>query len=303
MAGRRSLTGKIREFLAWRPARRFFREWALIHGGAFLVAAGIVYFLVPNNLAAGGVSGLAIVLGAFWPQLPVGFMMLGMNMVLFVAGFALIGREFGAKTVYTSFLVSGLTWFLEGFFPISGPLTDDILVQLVFGVLCSAAGMAVVFNQNASTGGTDITAKILNKFFHIDLGKGVLLSDFLIVAGAVAVFGPRVGMYALLGVIMNGILVDWFILGMKVHKYVMIISRESEKISAFILDELESGATIYEARGAYTGEPKEVISTIVNRRKFIRLRNFIRDIDPDAFISVQSIHEVLGEGFSDLRLN
>ncbi len=301
MSRENKVTKKIKKILQWRPSRRFFREWALIHAGAFLVAAGIVYFLVPNNLAAGGVSGLAIVLSAFWPQLPVGVMMLAMNMVLFVAGFLLIGKEFGAKTVYTSFLVSGLTWFLESFFPLSGPLTDDILVQLVFGVLCSAMGMAVVFNQNASTGGTDITAKILNKYFHIDLGKGVLLSDFLIVAGAIAVFGPRIGMYALLGIIMNGILVDWFILGMKVHKYVMIISRESEKISSFILEELESGATIFEARGAYTGQPKEVVTTIVNRRKFIRLRNYIRDIDPDAFISVQSIHEVLGEGFSDIR--
>lgn len=301
MAEKTTLAEIIGKILKWRPTRRFLREWALIHGGAFLVAAGIVYFLVPNNLAAGGVSGLAMVLGSFWPNLPIGFMMMGMNMVLFVAGFILVGKEFGAKTVYTSFLVSGLAWFLESFFPVSGPLTDDILVQLVFGVLCSAMGMAVVFNQNASTGGTDITAKILNKFFHIDLGKGVLLSDFLIVAGAIAVFGPRIGMYALLGVIMNGILVDWFILGMKVHKYVMIISRESEKISNFILEELESGATIYEAHGAYTGEPKEVIATILNRRKFIRLRNFIKDIDPEAFISVQSIHEVLGEGFSDIR--
>lgn len=301
MAEKIKLAEIVKKILKWRSAKRFFREWALIHGGAFLVAAGIVYFLVPNNLAAGGVSGLAMVLGSFWPNLPIGFMMLGMNMVLFIAGFILVGKEFGAKTVYTSFLVSGLAWFLEAFFPISGPLTDDILVQLVFGILCSAMGMAVVFNQNASTGGTDITAKILNKFFHIDLGKGVLLSDFLIVAGAIAVFGPRTGMYALLGVIMNGLLVDWFILGMKVHKYVMVISRESRKISAFILEELDSGATIYEARGAYTGEPKEVIATILSRRKFIRLRNFIKDIDPNAFISVQSIHEVLGEGFSDIR--
>ncbi len=113
MMTQKALIRKIRPFFQWSPSRRFFREWALIHGGAFLVAAGIVYFLVPNNLAAGGVSGLAIVLGAFWPQLPVGVMMLGMNMLLFVAGFILIGKEFGAKTVDTSFLVSGLAWFLE----------------------------------------------------------------------------------------------------------------------------------------------------------------------------------------------
>ncbi|KUK60827.1 MAG: hypothetical protein XD83_1316 [Synergistales bacterium 57_84] len=153
---------------------------------------------------------------------------------------------------------------------------------------------------SASTGGTDITAKILNKYFNIDIGKGVLACDFFIVLAAASVFGLRIGMYAMLGVILNGFLVDNIIVGLRINKHVVIISRASEEIRRFIVEELESGATIYEGRGGWSGERKEVIATIVNRRKFIRLRDFIKAIDPEAFISANNIHEVLGEGFDKL---
>lgn len=282
------------------PTRKWVMEWTLIHIGCLLVAAGITWFLVPNNIAAGGVSGLAMVLNSFFPGLPVGVLMMGMNMLLFVAGFIFIGPEFGTRTIYSSFFLSGAVWMLERFFPVGAPLTDDILVQLIFGTLLGATGMAIVFNQNASTGGTDITAKILNRYFNIDIGKGVLACDFFIVLGAGSVFGLRIGMYAMLGVILNGFLVDNVITGLRINKHVVIISRASEKIRRFIVEELESGATIYDGRGGWSGERKEVITTIVNRRKFIRLRDYIKALDPEAFISVNNIHEVLGEGFERL---
>jgi uncharacterized membrane-anchored protein YitT (DUF2179 family) len=284
----------------FRPTTAWIREWALIHLGCFLVAAGITWFLVPNNIAAGGVSGLAMVITSFFPMISVGVLMMGMNMFLFVLGFVFIGFEFGAKTIYSSLFVSGAVWFLERFFPVTAPLSDDILVQLIFGTLLGATGMAIVFNQNASTGGTDITAKILNKYFNIDIGKGVLACDFFIVLAAGWVFGMRIGMYAMLGVILNGFLVDNVIIGLRINKYVVIVSRASEDIRRFIVNDLGSGATIYEGRGGWSGERKEVITTIVNRRKFIRLRGFIKALDPDAFISVNNIHEVLGEGFERL---
>lgn len=282
------------------PTGKWMREWTLIHLGCLLVAAGITWFLVPSNIAAGGVSGLAMVLNSFLPRLPVGILMMGMNMILFVAGFIFIGPEFGTRTIYSSFFLSGAVWMLEKFLPVSVPLTDDILVQVIFGTLLGATGMAIVFNQNASTGGTDITAKILNKYLNIDIGKGVLACDFFIVLAAGAVFGLRIGMYAMLGVILNGFLVDNVIVGLRINKHVVIISRASEKIRRFIVEELESGATIYDGRGGWSGERKEIITTIVNRRKFIRLRDFIKALDPEAFISVNNIHEVLGEGFERL---
>lgn len=294
----------LEKTLGWvvklRPSPKALREWGMIHLGCFLVAAGITWFLVPNNIAAGGVSGLAMVLNRFFPGFPVGVLMIGMNLVLFIIGFIFIGFEFGAKTIYSSLFVSGAVWFLERFFPVAVPLSDDLLVQLIFGTLLGATGMAMVFNQNASTGGTDITAKILNKYLNIDIGKGVLACDFFIVLAAGWVFGIRIGMYAMLGVILNGFLVDSVIIGLRINKYVIVISGFSEEIRRFIVEELESGATIYEGRGAWSGERKEIITTILNRRKFIRLRDFIRAIDPRAFISVNNIHEVLGEGFERL---
>ncbi len=294
----------LEKTLGWvvrlRPSPKALREWGMIHLGCFLVAAGITWFLVPNNIAAGGVSGLAMVLNRFLPGFPVGVLMIGMNLVLFIIGFIFIGFEFGAKTIYSSLFVSGAVWVLERFFPVAAPLSDDILVQLIFGTLLGATGMAMVFNQNASTGGTDITAKILNKYLNIDIGKGVLACDFFIVMAAGWVFGIRIGMYAMLGVILNGFLVDSIIVGLRINKYVIVISGFSEEIRRFIVEELESGATIYEGRGAWSGERKEIITTILNRRKFIRLRDFIRAIDPRAFISVNNIHEVLGEGFERL---
>lgn len=290
----------VKEILMLRPTGKWISEWALIHLGCLLVAAGITWFLVPNNIAAGGVSGLAMVLNSFFPRLPVGVLMIGMNIVLFIIGFIFIGPEFGKRTVYSSFFLSGAVWAMERFFPVTAPLTDDILVQLIFGTLLGATGMAIVFNQNASTGGTDITAKILNKYFNIDIGKGVLACDFFIVLAAGYVFGLRIGMYAMLGVILNGFLVDNVIIGLKINKHVVIISRASEAIRRFIVEELESGATIYDGRGGWSGEHKEIITTIINRRKFIRLRDFIKEMDPEAFISVNNIHEVLGEGFERL---
>jgi uncharacterized membrane-anchored protein YitT (DUF2179 family) len=161
--------------------------------------------------------------------------------------------------------------------------------------------MGIVFNQNASTGGTDIVAKIINKFFHIDIGKSLLMSDFLITLLAGITFGPQTGLYALLGVIMNGFVIDEVIQGISVCKQVTIISSKGDTINKFIMDELGRGATIYTAMGAYTGEEKEVLITVVSRKEFIKLKGFIKEIDSRAFITVNNVHEVLGEGFKDIE--
>lgn len=281
--------------------KRTIKEYILITLGIFLVAVGIYYFLVPSNLAAGGVSGLAIVINKFLPALPVGLLMLGMNIILFIIAFIVLGSNFGAKTIYSSLGLSGMIWVLEKVYPISSPLVDDLLLQLIFGIFVSGIGMGIVFNQNASTGGTDIIAKIINKFFHIDIGKSLLLSDFLITLAAGATFGIKVGMYALLGVIINGFVIDSVIQGLNVCKQVTIISSKGEEIKKYIIKELGRGVTIYDGRGAYTGEKKEVLMTILGRKEFIRLREYIKELDKRAFISVSNVHEVLGEGFQELE--
>ncbi|SHF09264.1 YitT family protein [Caloramator proteoclasticus] len=281
--------------------KKAIKEYILITLGIFLVAVGIYYFLVPSNLAAGGVSGLAIVINKFFPAIPVGLLMLGMNIILFIIAFIVIGSNFGAKTIYSSLGLSGMIWVLEKLYPISQPIVDDLLLQLLFGILISGIGMGILFNQNASTGGTDIIAKIINKFFHIDIGKSLLLSDFLITLAAGLTFGPKIGMYALLGVVINGLVIDNVIQGLNVCKQVTIISSKSEQIKKYIIEELGRGVTIFDGRGAFTGEKKEVLMTIISRKEFIKLREYIKELDKRAFISVSNVHEVLGEGFTELE--
>lgn len=280
--------------------RETIKEYILITIGAILVAISVHFFLSPANLAAGGVSGIAIILYKFFPQIPIGLMMLVMNAILFVVGFIFIGNNFGAKTIYASLSLSGITWILEKLFPMKGPVVDDLFIVMIFGVLISGAGMALVFNQNASTGGTDIIAKILNKYMHLEIGKALLVSDFFITLGAAAVFGLLTGMYALLAVIVNGFAIDAVIQGFSTCMQVTIISEKGEEIKSYIIDELSRGVTLYKAIGAYTGESKEVIVTVVSRREFIRLKGYVSMLDKTAFVTVANTHEVLGEGFKDI---
>jgi uncharacterized membrane-anchored protein YitT (DUF2179 family) len=276
------------------------KEYILITLGSVLVAVGIYYFLVPNNLAAGGVSGLAMVIGSFAPGLPIGLMMLGMNIILFIVAFIVLGSGFGAKTIYSSLSLSGFIWLLEKVFPINNPITGDMFIELIFGILISAIGMGIIFNQNASTGGTDIIAKIINKYLHIDIGKSLLLSDFFITLLAAVAFDARTGMYALLGVVINGFVIDTVIEGMNISKQVMIISASPEAIKGFILNELGRGATVYSAKGAYTDADKQIITTTIGRKEVVKLKNFVKKIDSKAFMTIVNAHETLGEGFKDI---
>ncbi len=276
------------------------KDFLLLNLGLLLVAIGIYYFLVPNNLAAGGVSGLAMVINQYLPVAPIGLLMLGMNFILFILAFFLIGKEFALKTVYSSFALSGMVWLLELIYPMTSPiLADDLFIQLLFGILISAIGMAIVFNLNGSTGGTDIIAKILNQFFHIPLGKGVLAADFFITLFAALTFGPKIGMYAILGVLINGFAIDLVIEGFNIVKQLAIITNRTEEVKKFIIEELNRSATVYAAKGAFSGDEKEVITTIVSQKEFVRLKNYIKSIDPNAFITVSNVHEALGEGFKE----
>lgn len=276
------------------------KEHLIINIGLLLVALSIYYIAVPQGLVTGGVSGLAIVIHSAAPGLTVGTLMIIMNLCLFIIGFIFIGFNFGAKTIYSSFALSGLVWLLEKLNPISGPLTNDVLMELIVASLLSSVGLAMAFSQNASTGGTDIIAKILNKYFDIDLGKAVLSADFIIVLSSVFVFGIKMGMYGILGVILSGLLIDYVLQIFHNNKEIVIISNETDPIKDFIVTVLERGATIYAAKGAFTNNEKEVIRTIVNRKEYIKLKRYIQTLDKDAFITVNNVNVTYGEGFINL---
>ncbi len=274
-----------------------FKNYLLITIGAVLVAIGICFFLIPANLATGGITGLAMVIHSLFPVLSIGEILLVLNIILFVVGFITIGKDFGAKTIYASFLLTGIIYLFDTFIVIKQPLVDDLFVNLIVGILIQGIGLGIVFNQDASTGGTDIIAKILNKYFHFEIGKGLLLADFIVVSLAAYSFGIELAIYAFLGIIMNGLIIDTAIEGFNLKVNVSIISRESDTIQRFIVEKLERGATIYSAKGAYTMRDKEIVTSVMDKKEFIRLKVFIKTIDSEAFVMISNVREVLGEGF------
>lgn len=265
--------------------------------GTVILLIGLYFFLMPSNLAIGGVSGFAMVMNRFFPVLPVGAIMLIMNIILFILAFLIIGKEFGGYTIYSSLLLSGLIYLLEKVHPMPLPLVDDILLNLVFGIVISGIGMGVIFYQNASTGGTDIIAKIINKFAHIDIGKSLLASDFIITVLAGIAFGPRLGMYAVIGIAMNALVIDNIIAGFNTKLNMMIISEKYEEINRFILEEVQRGTTLYHAEGGHSRDKKTIVNTIVSKREYIRIKTYVKALDSRAFISLNFVSEVLGEGF------
>ncbi len=276
------------------------KDFLLINLGLFLVAAGIHFFKAPNHFATGGVSGLAIIADSLIAHLSVGSLMLLINIAFLLLGLVLLGFDFTSKTAYSSLALSGMVWLLGVVIPMRTPFTPDTLLELIFSISLPAVGSAIVFNKNASTGGTDIIAKILNKYTNLDIGKALMGSDFIITVLAGVVFGIRIGMYSVLGLVMKGFIIDNVIEGFNLRKQVVIVSDSPEPIKEYIIKNIKRGATIHTAIGAFTNEEKHVITSVMNRRQALELRNFIRRVDKNAFITITNSSEIIGKGFRSI---
>ncbi|WP_308779460.1 YitT family protein [uncultured Clostridium sp.] len=276
------------------------REYILILIGVFLVAISLEYFFIPNNIAAGGLTGLAIVINHYIPSISTGPLVFIMDLFLFVIGFIFLGKNFGVKTIVSSFSLAGMMTIIETYFNPKA-ITNDLMLAAIFGTFITAIGMAIVFNVNASTGGTDTIAKILNKFFHIDIGKSLLAVDFIVTLLGAVTFGINIGLYGLLSVIINGIAIDKVIEGFQVCKEVTVISTKSDEIGKFIMDELERGCTFLKGVGGFSGKDTYILYAVLGRNEFIKLKQYISKIDPKAFITVGEVHEVMGEGFKNIQ--
>ncbi len=280
--------------------KQLVKEYIGIIIGALLIAIGLYFFWAPSNLAAGGVSGLAIVLKALFPIVPIGILIFILDCLMFMIGFIMLGKSFGLRSLMCSLSVSVLMTGLEFIWPNWQPISDDLLILLIFGALFIAIGQALVFNLEASSGGTDIIAKMINQYTHLNIGTSLMIADMIVVLLATGIFGLEKGLYAALGVLITTNLIDYLISGFNVQRYVMIIPSSSDKvqpINTYILETLERGATIYTAEGAYSKNPKQVITTVIDRKEFIDLKKKLIRIDPLAFMTVQNLHEVVGEGF------
>lgn len=273
-----------------------FREWLLITFGVLCVTVGVYFFKFPNNFAIGGVTGLSMILSTVINITP-GTIVLVINSVLLVIGLIVFGKDFSIKTIYGSVLLSGGLKLLERFCPLSGPLTNQPMLELAFAVGLPAIGAAILFNNGGSTGGTDIVAMILKKFTSMDIGQSLLLSDFLLTLLAFPVFGITTGFFSILGLVLKSSVVDGVIENLNLCKYMTIICTKPEPIEHFIVTDLHRGATSYKATGAFTGEDKTVIMAVMTRSQAIRVRNYVKEIEPNAFMVVTNTSEIIGRGF------
>lgn len=272
------------------------KEYGIITVGVLLVAIAIEYFFAPNNLAAGGVTGLSVVITHYFPSLTVGGITFVVNLFLFVVAFIVVGGDFGFKTIYSSFGLSLILWLMDEFVHPQA-LTTDLMLATVFGTIITAIGLAMVFNLNASTGGTDILAKILNKYTSFNIGISLLCVDFLVTLLGAITFGADKGFYALLSVILNGPLIDKIIAVINQKKQITIISDKNEEIANFIMNELKRGCTSLAGAGVYSKEKKQIIYSVLDKKELEKVKEFIDNIDSEAFFTIGQIDEVQGKGF------
>ena len=268
------------------------QEFFMITLGTVITAAGVFFFLMPSHLAVGSISGLSIVVGNFIP-LPISAITMIFNVGLLVVGFVLIGREFGGKTVYTSILLPAVLAIFEKMFPNNVSMTADPFLDMLGYLFVTGVGLAILFNRNASSGGLDIVAKLMNKFLHMDLGNAMAVSGMVVALSAALVYDKKTVFLSVLGTYLHGIIIDHFIFGFDMKKRVCIVSEKEEEIRRFILDDLHSGATIYEAYGAYNMQPRKEIITIVDKNEYAKLMSFIEKTDSKAFVTIYTVHRII----------
>ena len=261
------------------------QDFAMITFGTAIVAAAVFFFLVPSKLSVASISGLAIVLENYI-ALPVSGITMILNLSLLVVGFLLVGREFGSKTVYTSILLPTFIWVLERLLPNYTSIMQDPFLDMICYIFVVSIGLAILFNRNASSGGLDIVAKLLNKFFRMDLGTAMSGAGMVVALSSGLVYDAKTVVLSILGTYLNGIILDRFIFGFTIKKRVCVISEKEEEIRQYIIRNLHSGATIYQAQGAYHLEPKKEIITIVDKNEYLKLMNFLDKVDPNAFVTV-----------------
>ena len=271
--------------------KSIIKETSILTVGVATIAAAVYFFLVPSHASVSSISGLGIVLSNFIP-LPLSAITMILNVVLLIIGFFTCGREFGVKTVYTSVMLPLFLGVFEGIFPDFGSMTNSQELDVLCYVLVVSVGLSILFNRNASSGGLDIVAKIMNKYLHMDLGKAMSLSGMCVALSAALVYDKKTVVLSLLGTYFNGLVLDHFIFDHNIKRRVCIITKKEEELRQFIIHDLHSGATIYESIGAYNMEKRNEIITIVDKGEYQKLMNYMNREDPKAFITVYTVSDM-----------
>lgn len=270
------------------------KELVTLTFAMFFVSAAVYYLMMPSNIVVGSISGLVMVLTNFIP-LPMSTLTFIMNGILLFVGFVFIGKEFGVKTVITSLMLPAYLWIFERVTPDVPPLTDDVLINVICYVLVISFGQAMLFNANASSGGLDIVAKVLNKYMHIEIGKALSIAGYVTAASSILVYDRKTLVVSLLGTYLSGLILDNFIDGFHIRKRVCILSNKYQEIQMFIVQQLHRGATLYPAYGGLGNQEKTEVVTILEKAEYAKLLAFIHETDPSAFVTVSTVGEVIGE--------
>lgn len=270
------------------------KEYSIVTIGTLIVATGVFFFMLPSNVVAGSLTGLVMVLANFIP-IKISVLTFIFNIGLLLIGFIFVGREFGGKTVYSSIIMPVFLGIYEFAFPNFKSLTNDVLLDTICYILIVSVGVALLFNVNASSGGLDIVAKILNKYTHIELGKAMTIAGMVTALSSALVYDTKILVLSVLATYANGIILDNFIDGYNRRKRVCILSSNYEQIQDFITNELKRGVTLYQAVGGYKKEEKTEIVTILTRSEYGALLNYLHSIDKSAFVTVSTVNEVIGE--------
>ena len=270
---------------------KLLMETIILTGAVAIIAAAVYFFLVPSHTSVSSISGLGIVLSNFIP-LPLSAITMILNVVLLIIGFITCGKEFGVKTVYTSIILPLFLGLFEKIFPDFGSMTNSQELDVLCYILVVSVGLSILFNRNASSGGLDIVAKIMNKYLHMDLGKAMSLSGMCVALSAALVYDKKTVVLSILGTYFNGLVLDHFIFDHNIKRRVCIITQKEEELRNFIIHDLHSGATIYEATGAYNMQKRNEIITIVDKTEYQKLMNFINQEDPLAFITVYNVSDM-----------
>ena len=267
------------------------KETFILTVAVAIIAAAVYFFLVPSHTSVSSISGLGIVLTNFIP-LPLSAISMILNITLLIIGFFTCGREFGVKTVYTSIMLPFFLWLFEMILPDFGSMTNSQELDVLCYILVVSVGLSILFNRNASSGGLDIVAKIMNKYLHMDLGKAMSLSGMCVALSAALVYDKKTVVLSVLGTYFNGLVLDHFIFDHNIKRRVCIITKKEEELRQFIIHDLHSGATIYESIGAYNMEKRNEIITIVDKGEYQKLMNYMNREDPKAFITVYTVSDM-----------
>lgn len=272
------------------------KSFLIMNFGCILLSMGVYFFKIPNGFSTGGVTGIGTILSQLTP-ISAGLWIWILNIILLLIGFVFLGRSTGIKTVYCSMFYSALTFLFEIFIPLSSPLSDEPFLELVYAMLLTSIGSAMIFNSNGSSGGTDIVALVMKKYTSLDIGKALLISDFVVAVSSFFVFDVKTGLFSLLGLFSKAFIVDTVIESLNTCKYFVVITSKRHEISEYIIKIIHHGATVNEVVGEYTKEKKFMIHTVCRRAEAIRLRSKIKSIDPQAFIIITTSSEIIGRGF------